>query len=148
MSTSPVLHIRHKRLYDGVVGLSVTWQISVISNIKIIYVIIESVLTNNAGDMVVGFIQREAWYLTMLEPLSYSYRGFFPFAENTGCTPSAWHQPDCEGILREIRFQEISHSLLINLGHFIKHFMTPSTTSLPKLIYSSWFTPRSVFKHG
>ena len=48
----------------------------------------------------------------------------FPFAENTGCTPSAWYQstryqPDCEGTLREIRFQEILHYLLIYFGHFI-----------------------------
>ena len=97
-----------------VVGLSVTWQSSIISKIKITYDIIEPVppqrqenceyqliLTNKASYMVVGCIQIETWYLTMLEHPSYLclYRGFFPIAENTGCTPSAWYQPDCGGTL-------------------------------------------------
>ena len=80
----------------------------------------------------------------MLDPPSYLYRCFFPFAENTGCTPSV----DCEGALREIRFQEILHSILINLGHFIHILMTPSTSLLSELPYSSWIILRSVFKHG
>ena len=107
--------------------------------------------------MVVGCIQIEAWYLTMSEHPSYQkcimhfwsylclYRGFFPFAENTGCTPSAWYQPDCGGTLKEIQSQEILHSLSINLVPFIHILMTPCTS---ELLHSSWLIPRSVFKHG
>ena len=70
----------------------------------------------------------------MLEPPSYLHRGLFPFAENIGCTPTAYYQPDCGGTLRKYGPRRFN--------------IKPSTSSLSDLLYSSWLIPRSIFKHG